>query len=160
MIKTSKSWSIWNNNHYTKNNKPKKSTRNELVELTLTMAQVFEKIASLKKEYTKYQTYNDKFHWSTILSTTSSLHDISHIDFSENVSQHFKYEPLCSHFNKKQYSLHCSVRHKGNSPYDYYYQLSDEMKHKHSFAYAVVEHFLQSHSDNSILRFKSDNSAT
>ena len=60
---------------YTKNKEPKKSTKTELVELTLTMVQVFEKIVSLKKEYTvhKYQIYNDKFHWPTILSTTSSL---------------------------------------------------------------------------------------
>ena len=88
---------------YTKMNKPKKSTRTERIELTLIMAQVFEKIVSLKKEYTvhKYQIYNNKFYWPTIIPTTTSLGDIYHMDFSENVSQHFKYEPQSSHFNKK-----------------------------------------------------------
>ena len=61
---------------YTKNNKPKKSTTTEHVELTLTMAQVFRKIVPLKKEYTvhKYQIYNDKFYRQpNILFTTSNL---------------------------------------------------------------------------------------
>ena len=83
-----------------------------------------------------------------------------HMDFSENISQHFKYEPQFSHFNKKQYSLHCTVRHKVNSSYDDYYHLSEEMKHKHSFTSAAVEHLLQSYSEYSIIRFKLDNCAT
>ena len=61
---------------YIKNNKPKKSTTTEHVELTLTMAQVFRKIVPLKKEYTvhKYQIYNDKFYRQpNILFTTSNL---------------------------------------------------------------------------------------
>ena len=93
---------------YTKNNKPKKSTKTEHVEFN--NGSIFEKTVLLKKECIvyKYQIYNDKFHWPTILSTISSLGGIYHMYFSENVSQHFKYEPQSSHFNRKQYSLHCT----------------------------------------------------
>ena len=77
----------------------------------------------------KYQIYNDRFHWPTILATTENLGNILHMDYSENVSQHFKYEPQSSHFNKTQYSLHCTVKHvPGDSPYQYIYHLSDEKK--------------------------------
>ena len=144
---------------YTKNNKPKKSTKTEHVELTLTMAQVFEKIVSLRYTEYKYQIYNINF-IGFIYDPPFHILVIFITDFSENVSQHFKYEPQYSHFNKKQYSLHCTARHKDNSPYDHYYHLSDEMKHNYSFTSAVVEHLLQSHSENSISRFKSDNCAT
>ena len=34
------------------------------------------------------------------------------MDYPENITQSFKYEPHESHSNKKQYSLHCTVKHE------------------------------------------------
>ena len=94
----------------------------------MTMAEVYGKLNGMRLEYLihKYQIYNDRFHWPTILATTENLGNILHIDYSENVSQHLKYEPKSSHFNKTQYSLHCTVKHvPGDSPYQYIYHQSD-----------------------------------
>ena len=83
------------------------------------------------------------------------------MDYSENVSQHFKYEPQSSHFNKTQYSLHCTVKHvPGDSPYQYIYHLSDEKKHNHAFTSAVIDHILSDESDGNIIQVISDNCST
>ena len=83
------------------------------------------------------------------------------MDYSENVSQHFKYEPQSSHFNKTQYSLHCTVKHvPGDSPYQYIYHLSDEKKHNHAFTSAVIDHILSDELDENMIRVKSDNCST
>ena len=70
---------------------------------------------------------------------------IYHMDYSENLSQQYKYEPQSSHFNKNQYSLHCTVKHTGaiNSPYEYIYHLSDEKKHNFAFTSVAVNHILE-----------------
>ena len=62
------------------------------------------------------------------------------MDYSENLSQQYKYEPQASHFNKNQYSLHCTVKHTDNknSPYEYIYHLSNEKKHDFAFTSMVV----------------------
>ena len=76
------------------------------------------------------------------------------MDFSENLTQLFKYEPQSSHFNKSQCSVHCTIEHTGDdeTPFCSIFHLSDEMKHNHSFTSAVV--------NDIILRFKSDNCST
>ena len=64
---------------------------------------------------------------------------IFHMDFSENISQMYKNEPQSSHFNKAQYSLHCTVEHQQNE-YKYNYHLSDEkvkVKVEESLYYSV-----------------------
>ena len=71
-----------------------------------------------------------------------------------------KFEPQSSHFNKSQYSLHCTVRHGANGNL-YLYHLSDEKQHDYAFTVAVVEHIIFIKEENHvILRFKSDNSLT
>ena len=77
---------------------------------------VYKNLVSSKAVYLKhkYQLYNDGYHWSHILSTVQQYGSIYHMDFSENLTQSYKYEPQSTHFNKKQYSLHCSVKHTEN----------------------------------------------
>ena len=48
----------------------------------------------------------------------------------------FKYEPQSSHLNKKEYSLHCMVKHEGDKNH-YLYQLSDELTHNFAFTFNV-----------------------
>ena len=107
---------------------------------------IYKKLISLKKVYTtphKYQVFNDQIHWPKILVTANDIGEIYHMDYSENVSQQFK--PQSSHFNKQQFSLHCTVKHTSNedSPYHYMYHLSDEMKHDSAFTSVVVYHLLE-----------------
>ena len=73
----------------------------------------------------KYEVFNDMHHWPVILSTTSEIGSIYHMDFSENISQMHNSGPQSSHFNKAQYSLHCTVRHGANGNL-YLYHLTDE----------------------------------
>ena len=45
-----------------------------------------EKLSKLKKEHTyhKFQVYNDIHHWLKVVSTTSEIGSINHMDFCEN----------------------------------------------------------------------------
>lgn len=101
----------------------------------------------------KYQVYNDKYHWQIILGTTDQIGSIYHMDYSENIATSYKFEPQSSHFNKSQYSLHCTVKHNsdGNT---YLYHLSDKKKHNQAFTSAVVDHIVnESANGDTILRF-------
>ena len=97
-----------------KKNLKKKSVQTERVEHHWSYKVIYDRLNKMKKEYLIF-LYNDKFHWPKILVTTEAIGPIYHMDFSENLSQQFKYEPQSCHFNKKQYSLHCTVEHTGNS---------------------------------------------
>ena len=81
------------------------------------------------------------------------------MDYSENLSQTYKYEPQSSHFNKQQYSLHCTLKHFDDkeSPCLYMYHLSNVMKHNYKFTSTVIDKLLEDHNNNDIIRFKSDN---
>ena len=111
--------------------------------------------------------YTDNLYCSLIycsnllMETIPTYGEIYHMEFSENSSQLFKFEPQPSHFNKSQHSLHCTVKHTGDdeSPFCYIFHLSDEMKHNHAFTSAVVNDIIQKHGLPLILRFKSDNSS-
>ena len=109
----------------------------------------------------KYQVFNDQFHWPKILATANDIGEIYHMDYSENLSQQYKFEPQSSHFKKQQFSLHCTVKHTSNedSPYHYMYHLSDEMKHDSAFTSVVVYHILEQ-DDPEIIRLESDNCST
>ena len=148
----------------TKENKKKTSNKVEPVEYQLSYHQIYQKLAAMRSDYIKhkYQIYNDKYHWPIILSTTEKYEEIYHMDFLENLSQHVKYEPQSSHFNKSQYSLHCTVQHTSNdeAKYDYLYHLSHMMKHAHTFTSAIVDHILDVKGIPSIICFKSDNCST
>ena len=106
----------------------------------------------------KYQVYNDRFHWRIILTTATGKNNIYHMDFSENITQMYKFKPQSSHFNKSQYSLHCTVEHQDNH-HSYFYHLSDEMKHYFALTATIIDHILQI-SDQDFNRFKSDNAAS
>ena len=84
------------------------------------------------------------------------------MDFSENLTQLFKYEPQSSHFKKSQYSLHCTVKHTGleESSYHYLYHLSNVMQHDLTFTSAVVNEIIKSNGIPEIICFKSDNCST
>ena len=56
------------------------------------------------------------------------LGPIYHMDYSENITQSFKYEPQELHFNKKQYSLHCTVKHEEVKNKNFHH-FSDELTH-------------------------------
>ena len=143
------------------NKKKKKSEKTEHVEHQLSYTGILQKLNESKWAYVlhKYQIYNDKLHWPIILQTIPTYSEIYHMDFSENLTQLFKFEPQSSHFNKSQYSLHCTVKHTGDdeSPFCYIFRLSDEMKHNHAFTSAAVNDIIQKHGLSLILPFKSDN---
>lgn len=83
----------------------KVSDKTERVEHSLSFKELYQKLVAYKKIYTshKYQVYNNQFHWPKILSTCDQIGEIYHMDFSENLSQQYKYEPQSCHFNKQQY---------------------------------------------------------
>ena len=81
------------------------------------------------------------------------------MDYSENITQSFKYEPQEYHFNKKQYSLHCTVKHEEDRN-KYFYHFSDELTHNFAFTQSVVEHLIKIDPELEIIRIKSDNCST
>jgi len=83
----------------------------------------------------RYQVNNDVFQWPIILATTNTYGPIFHMDFSENLSQMYKYEPQSSHFSKRQFSLHCTVKHSNENERCYLYHLSDDKKHDYAFTF-------------------------
>ena len=122
----------------------KTSKKTEKVHHTTTFKEVTEKSMSIKWKYLshRYQVSNDTYHWPQILSTTNALGPVFHMDYPENVTQAFKYEPQSSHFNKKQYSLHCMVKHEGDKNH-YLYHLSDEINHNFALKFNVIKHAFQ-----------------
>ena len=108
--------------------------------------------------------YNDNYQWPRILATIPDNGPIYHMDYSENMAQMHKYEVQSAHFNKRNYSLHCTVEHLDSdkhpnlkSPYFYHYHFSDEMKHDSAFTSVVFEHCLETGDLPEIIRNKSDN---
>ena len=89
----------------------KNSKKTEKVQKCVTWETLYQQLISLKQKYLchKYQVRNDRFHWQKVLATIENYGAIYHMDFSENISQMYKHEPQSSHFNKQQYSLHCTV---------------------------------------------------
>ena len=90
--------------------------------------------------------YNDKYHWPRILETVNDLGPVFHSDYSENMAQLTKFEAQSAHFNKRNYSLHCTVEHVNpeenehlKSPYRYHYHLSDDMRHDAAFTSEALE---------------------
>ena len=68
---------------------------------------------------------------------------IYHMDYSEKIPQLFKYEPQYSHFNKKQYSLHCTVMHNASTHHHkYIFHQSNHLKHNFAFTFSVINYLL------------------
>ena len=114
---------------------------------------------SMKNLYTshKFEVYSNAFNWPKVLEKTKDIGEIYHMDFSENLAQQYKYEPQSSHFSKRKFSLHCTLKHLPNS-HDYIYHLSNEMKHNYAFT-ATVFRQLINESSSDIICLKSDNCA-
>ena len=79
-----------------KRKETKKSNKIERVEHQQSFRDTLQKLNKIKKEYIihKFQSYNDKGHWPTILETTNTHAEIYNMDFSENLTQLFKYKPI------------------------------------------------------------------
>ena len=141
----------------------KVSDKTKKVTKEMSFKDLYTKIVSMKKKYTthKYEVYNNVLHWPSILSTTEDHGEIFHLDYSENLSQQYKFEPQSSHFSKRQFSLHCTVKHTTdpNNLHLYKYCLSDEMKHDHIFTTTVLKQ-LTEESSSDITCIKSDNCST
>ena len=91
----------------------KKTKLTERVSCQITYKDLYKKLTHLRQAYTTYRyfVYNDKHHWPIILATTTNYGQIFHSDYSENMQQLNKYEAQSAHFNKCNYSLHCTVEH-------------------------------------------------
>ena len=127
---------------------------------TMKYKDVFKKLMDVRTKYLihKYQVHNDKYHSSVIAQTVEQYGPLFHMDYSENLITAYKFEPQSSHFNKTQYSLHCTVKQTSNGNV-YLYHLSDEKKHNQPFTSAVIDEILIFEDGTIILRFKSDNCA-
>ena len=100
----------------------------------MTYQELYKKLGDIKKIYLmhRYQVNNDVFHWPMILATTIIHDSIYHIDYSENLSQMYKFEPQSS---KRQFSLHCTVKHSDENKRCYLYHLFYNMKHDFAFTF-------------------------
>ena len=137
------------------------SEKTERVEHSLTFKELYQGLVTCKKVYTchKFQVFNDQFHWAN--SNCDQTSEIDYMDFLDDLSQQYKYEPQSCHFSKQQYSLSCTVKHTccENYPHEYFYHLSGDMRHNFAFTLSVVYHSLQLNSP-SVTCFKYDNCLT
>ena len=136
----------------------KKHQKRQRVRHATTFKEVTEKLMSIKWKYLphRYQVSNYIYHWLQILSKTDELGPIFHMDYSENITQAFQYITQSSHFSKKQYPLHCTVKHEGGKNH-YLYHLSDELTHNFSSTFNVMKHAFQiSQQPPQFLHVKSD----
>ena len=73
-----------------KKKETKKLNKTERVEHQLSFRDILQKLNKIKKDHTyithKFQIYNDKAHWPTILETANTDGEIYHMDFSENLT--------------------------------------------------------------------------
>ena len=103
----------------------------------------------------RFQIENDRHHWKNILTMNDGV--ILHMDYSENVSGSPKKEPQDAHFNKKQFSLHCTVGHEPDKNV-FFYHLANERNHDHNFTDKVVNSLVSRYrAVVDIFRSKSDN---
>ena len=101
------------------------------------------------------------------MSATAKYGEITHSDYSENMSQMHKEEAQSCHFNKSSYSLHCTVEHINRekhlsilSPYCYLCHFSNDMKHDYAFTATVAHSCLALNNLPQIICQKSDNLGT
>ena len=137
------------------------SKKTERVHHSLLFNKCVRKLKLVKYSYLmhRYQVNNDIYHWPQILSSIKTIPLIYHMDFSENLPQLLKYEPQSSHFNRKQYSSHCTVIHDKEGD-KYIYHLSDHLEHSFAFTFCVINHLTSPSNKASFIRFKSDNCRT
>lgn len=142
----------------------KLSQKTERVHHTLPLSECLDKFKLSKLSYLshQYQVHNDTYQWPQVLSTVPTLGPIYHMDYSESLPQLFKFEPQSfnkKHFNKKQYSLHCTVMHLEDQN-KYIYHLSDHLTHNFAFTFCVINHLVGLHDETPLICFKSDNCST
>ena len=105
----------------------KTSTKTEKSVYTFPLSECLSYIKLLKLSYLshQYQVHNNAYYWLQILSTVDTMGPIYHMDYLESIPQLFKNEPQSSHFNKRQYSLHCTVMYNASiHHHKYIYHLS------------------------------------
>ena len=68
-------------------------------------------------------------------------------------------DPHFAHFNKDQYTLHCTVAHSFDEDAfnKYIYHFSNDTSHDSQFSYANVDDLMTNNDQCLIFRFKSDN---
>ena len=106
----------------------------------------------------RFEVENDKFEWKKTLQKLNTT--VFHLGFSENITVTPKYEAQSAHFNKRQYSLHCSAAHTSfhnKAKNCSHYRVSDDPTHHSAFTEAVVRDLIFYHGDIDIPRFKGDN---
>ena len=120
-------------------------------------------LMKIQEEYLvhRYEVENDKREWKLILHTVPTYGPIFHLDYSENIQLTPKREVQAAHFNKPQYSLHCTVMHdfdiiKQEEANKYFFHFSLDMTHDSVYTEAVIFSMLST-TDFKIFRFKSDN---
>ena len=71
------------------------SEKTEKVLKNSSSEKLYHSLVSLKCTYLKhkYLVYNDKQHWPKTLRTTEEFGAICHLDYSENLTQSYKYDP-------------------------------------------------------------------
>ena len=136
----------------------KESTKTKKVMKKMTYKEIYITLTEQRAKYMlhKYQLKNDRLHWPKILSTINEYGPIFHLDFSENLQQQYKFEAQSCHFNKTQYSLHCTVVHEEEDHNIYVFHLSDDKKHDAAFVKQVLEDLVSIYPAD-IIRLKSDN---
>ena len=91
----------------------------------MTFKELYQRLVACKKIYTchKFQVFNDQFHWPKILETCDQIGEIYHMDFSENLSQQYKYEATIMPF--QQTTVSTTVKDTGckNFPHEHFYHL-------------------------------------
>ena len=86
------------------------------------------------------------------------------MDYFENMGQMHKYKKQSAHFNKRNYSLYCTVEHIDQdknqnlrSPYLYQYHFSDEINHDSALTATVIERCVDNDNLPELIRNRGDN---
>ena len=104
-----------------------------------------ERVSTQMTSAPKIEQHKEGIHHVQILCQLYQYGEITHSDYSENLSQINKYEAQACHFNKQAYSLYCTVEHVDTnnqpnlkSPYRYLYHLADNKMHDFAFTFALM----------------------
>ena len=119
------------------------------------------------------QEYENYIQFISIIYTTTNITgilahipqygNIYHSNYSENMTQLYKYEVQSVHFNKRPYSLHCTVEHQTpdvdatRSQYLYHYHFSNDMTHDFAYSSLIFNHLSGLNTVREIIRRKPDN---
>ena len=144
---------------YLKNGEEIKYTRTTRVDKN---EKVWDLVASLRSSAKQYLRHRS--HVQNIASVLPIIREsfegrYIELDFSENIAMKPKFEVQDAHFSGRQYTLHCSLVHPGETKYVFH--LSDDTKHDPCFVHEVLDDIFQKWSiENETIIIKSDNAPT